>query len=52
MATEVQPISFVYFTSRKCFASRGDEANWVVTIPNSLRLYPIRYPLPMLGPLC
>ena len=35
----VQHVSFEYFTSRGCSTSRGEEVNWVTTIPNSLPLY-------------
>ena len=45
-ATKVQHVSFEYFTSRGCSTNRGEEVNWVTTIPNSPFLYPICY----LGP--
>jgi len=38
---KVQHVSFEYFTSRGCSTNRGEEVNWVTTIPNSPFLYPI-----------
>jgi len=44
--TEVQAISFVYFTSRGATLVWGKWANWVAMIPIPLPLYPICYITP------